>query len=335
MLEERGQSSLPVIDISPFIGANVSQERRTQCATQLFQACRDTGFFYLTGHGIPESTTQNVLQLARQFFLESSDSEKALIRRQNPGHGDGDGARGYQQIGENVTGGSRDWHEAVDFYAEAATTPDEAPPYELLRGRNLWPRHPPDLKAVFTRYVEDAKEVGTAVVRAMGMALGLGEDEEVFVQSTRDSFWVMRMIGYPALPATMSQSEDDAGAFSCGSHTDYGCVTLLLADETKGALQVQAKNGDWIVADPMPGAFVVNIGDMMELWTNGLWKSTLHRVIHRASSYRISVPFFFEPNWEADIRPLKKCVEQTGGQELYPAVKYGDHLKAKVESNFY
>jgi isopenicillin N synthase-like dioxygenase len=116
---------------------------------------------------------------------------------------------------------------------------------------------------------------------------------------------------------------------------DYGCVTLLLADETKGALQVRMKNGEWINADPIPGAFVVNIGDMVERWTNGEWKSTLHRVIHRGSDYRVSVPFFFEPNFDAIIRPLDICIRRTGGKAIFDEVKYGDHLVGKIKGNFY
>jgi isopenicillin N synthase-like dioxygenase len=112
-------------------------------------------------------------------------------------------------------------------------------------------------------------------------------------------------------------------------------VTLLLADSTTGALQVQTKSGQWINADPIPGAFVVNIGDMIERWTNGEWKSTLHRVIHKGSAYRVSVPFFFEPNFDAIVKPLKVCLDRTGGEPLYEEVMYGDHLIHKIKGNFY
>jgi len=116
---------------------------------------------------------------------------------------------------------------------------------------------------------------------------------------------------------------------------DYGCVTLLLADSTKGALQVLDSNGKWINADPIDGAFVVNIGDMMERWTNGLWKSTLHRVIHRGTQYRVSIPFFFEPNFDAVISPLPSCVKATGGKPLFKDEEYGEHLLGKIKGNFY
>lgn len=174
------------------------------------------------------------------------------------------------------------------------------PPYAVLQGVNRWPAHPDGFRDVYEEYVARMLELGTAVVRAMGVAL-LGEEAgrgEVFVRATRRSWWVMRAIGYPPLPARagagegghgeMESGAEDEGV-SCGAHTDYGCLTLLLADETKGALQVQERGGEgWIAADPVEGAFVVNVGDMMERWTNGLWASTRHRVVHRGDGFRVS-----------------------------------------------
>jgi len=116
----------------------------------------------------------------------------------------------------------------------------------------------------------------------------------------------------------------------------YGCLTLLLADPTPHALQVHSSTpSSWLNADPIPGAFVVNIGDMMERWTNGLWKSTLHRVVHTGEGFRVSVPFFLEPDFEARVRPLAECVAKTGGGEGYKEVVYGEHLVGKVGGNFY
>ena len=112
-------------------------------------------------------------------------------------------------------------------------------------------------------------------------------------------------------------------------------MTLLLADATPHALQVQTHAGDWTYAEPMAGAFVVNIGDMMERWTNGRWRSTRHRVIHRGAEYRVSVPFFFEPSFDCVVRPLRKCVAETGGEAKYEAVVYGEHLTEKIRGNFY
>ena len=214
-----------------------------------------------------------------------------------------------------------------------------APPFELLRGVNLWPDRPAEFRDVYALYVREMLALGEGVLRAMGWALGLRE-REFFVHRCRESWWVMRAIGYPPLPAGGDrgggEEEEGEGGISCGEHTDYGCLTLLLADETTGALQVQARDGkSWIAADPVEAALVVNIGDMMERWTNGLWRSTRHRVVHRGEGYRVSVPFFVEPDFEATVRPLEECVRRSGGVQRWGEVVYGEHLVGKVEGNFY
>ena len=371
-------SKLPIIDISPFLIDNPTSPAREHCATTLSDACLNHGFFYLTNHSIPADLTKRILDLARGFFEECSDEEKLRIRRQDVGQGLGDGARGYQVIGDNVTQGHRDWHEAIDWYrpvvnGEGASSTDlqenndepevqqrssgdteskhhRLPPYPLLHGINQWPSHPPGFLSVYEDYISRMLHLGTAVVRAMGYALAL-PDPDVFVKATRNSFWVMRAIGYPPLPPPSSASSDspspsvpspssttttttsaDTG-ISCGAHTDYGCLTLLLADSTPGALQVQSRSNpsEWINADPVDGAFVVNIGDMMERWTGGKWKSTMHRVVHRGPDMRVSVPFFFEPDWDARVRCLLEEGDGGKGEE----VVYGEHLIGKVSGNFY
>ncbi|KAF2468505.1 Clavaminate synthase-like protein [Lindgomyces ingoldianus] len=343
--------SLPIIDISPYLDPSSSPRSRQETASAINRACIDYGFFYLTGHDIPTSKLDEVISLARQFFF-SPLSEKNKIKRYDAGGPEGgDGARGYQGMGENITLGRRDVQEAVDLYREWDHSPKEEGnggkgTYKTLQGPNLWPAQPPELKEVYLDYIDQLMKVGEAVVRAMGTALDLGapqpnantttEDGDVFVRNTDHSFWVMRMIGYPPLQAPYNPDSSDVTEFSCGEHTDYGCVTLLLADPTPGALQVLLKdNKTWLNADPIPGHFVVNIGDMIERWTNGIWKSNKHRVIHRGEGYRVSVPFFYEPNFEAMVKPLGKCVERSGEAPVHEGNTYGEHLLGKVFNNFY
>lgn len=345
-------ASLPIIDISPFLDPTATSDARQQVAVAIDRACTDFGFFYLTGHGIPQARLEEVVSLARQFFA-LPPAEKNRIKRHDAGGPEGgDGARGYQGMGENVTQGKKDMHEAIDLYREwdhASREEGKGGPgtWSTLHGPNLWPEEPKQLKPVYLEYIDQLQNVGTALVRAMGQALDLpspepsssptaqAEDSEVFVRNTSKSFWVMRLIGYPKLAAPVS-SDADIAELSCGEHTDYGCVTLLLADATPGALQVLLKDGKtWLNADPIPGAFVVNIGDMIERWTNGIWQSTKHRVIHRGEGYRVSVPFFLEPNFEAVVRPLEKCVQRSGRTPMHQGSTYGEHLLSKVFGNFY
>lgn len=214
-----------------------------------------------------------------------------------------------------------------------------------------------------------AANVPTSSPQMEAMAVGLGMSNEEWLDlcgKVDDSFWVMRVIGYPPLP-----NEHDG--FSCGSHRDYGCLTFLHADATPSALQVflpasspaladaqiagdasaleeslpreeGQEDGRWLFANPKPGCVVCNIGEMWEIWTNGLYRSTLHRVIHRGANYRVSVPFFFEPNYTARIEPLPAAVralEQMGGRQTgssldfkHEPVVYGEFLRQKVAGNF-
>lgn len=334
--------TLPIIDLTPFLPTSTSiyptpeahLEAKLTTAAALNCACRDVGFFYLSGHGIPEEKRATVLEEARNWFLHASDEEKEAVKRWDVGKGPGgtgDGARGYQRVGENVTQGMKDWHEAIDHYRPV---PHTAPPYAPIHGPNPWPSPLtyPTFQSKFESYTESCLSLGHALLRALSLALHPSPPkEDLFTEFLKNPFWVMRIIGYPPL---YSSPDHEEGGVSCGEHTDYGCVTLLLADNTRGALQVRDKEDGWINADPLEGAYVVNIGDMLERWTNGLWKSTRHRVVHGGGNYRVSVPFFFEPDWDARIKPLECCVAQTGGVPSYDEVVYGEHLLGKVLGNF-
>jgi isopenicillin N synthase-like dioxygenase len=199
-------NSLPIIDISPFLDPqHASDKARITTARALDTACRSVGFFYLSKHNIPTPELNEILSLAHAFFALPA-SEKEAIKMLPPGVGDGDGSRGYQSVGENVTQGKRDWHEGLDLYRPV---PSENPPYPLVMGVNKWP--PGEFRRVYEIYIEKLLVLGRAVMHAI--ALGLGEKEDYFDGFINESFWVMRAIGYPAL-----ESQDDGG-ISCGEHT--------------------------------------------------------------------------------------------------------------------
>ncbi|KZW03339.1 Clavaminate synthase-like protein [Exidia glandulosa HHB12029] len=360
--------TLPVISIAPYVhrtDTNEAERRATSAA--LHEACVNYGFFYLDISSFAShEETDELERLAHQFFELPQDA-KDVISIENE-----DLARGYQRLKQNVTNGKADAHEGIDFY-RPVEQPEKGWP---LWGENQWPSDEvvPKFKATYEVWVEKMKQLGLIVMEAMAAGLGLTAEEWLDLRSKVDnSFWVMRVIGYPPLP-------NDHDGFSCGSHKDYGCLTFLHADSTPSALQVflpastpalasaqsaNAKHGDaasangledtlpreqgveegvWLMADPKPGCVVCNIGEMWEIWTQGLYRSTLHRVIHRGSNYRVSVPFFFEPNYTARIAPLPAAIrawEKLGGQATTPPpnvkrdpVVYGDFLRQKVAGNF-
>ncbi|GLB38543.1 putative iron ascorbate-dependent oxidoreductase family protein [Lyophyllum shimeji] len=334
-------NALPIIDIAPFLSGDPKDAGlRASTAAALHKACIEYGFFYLDiSTYVEPSVPEYLAHLGRQFFnLPQEEKDKLALKNQ-------DHARGYARLKENVTNGKADNHEGIDFY-KPVENPDKTRP---LWGENQWPTIP-EFRERYEEWIEKMKALGLIVMEAMAQGLGMTSEEwEGLRKRVDDSFWVMRVIGYPPLP------NDDEG-FSCGAHKDYGCLTFLYADPTPSALQVfssrpsavadadpslvtqvGSEKGVWINADPIPGCVVCNIGEMWEIWTNGLYRSTLHQVVHRGSNYRVSIPFFFEPNFDAHVKPLEAALRLQKPEERAEHRKpviYGDFLMAKVGNNF-
>ncbi|KAI5082152.1 hypothetical protein GOP47_0001895 [Adiantum capillus-veneris] len=293
-------------------------------------ACRDVGFFYAKGHGLPTGLCKAVLRVSHEFF-DCNYEEKVKIKLSST-----TGFRGYQVVGQNVTKGRPDLHEAIDCYKEF----DQTAYGELgkpLCAPNLWPEKPSDFKVIMEEYVQKMQDLAQKILK--GIALALGGPANAF-ESTKagDPFWVMRVIGYPPLVNDMQTDSFDDSAISCGAHTDYGLLTLVNQDAEPCALQVKNQAGNWIWAPHVPEAFVVNIGDMLKICSNGLYKPTLHRVINNSALYRVSVPFFLEPNFDAVIEPFEFCMDKTQAstnisRSTKPVI-YGEHLVSKVSTNF-
>ncbi|KAL7141431.1 hypothetical protein ABFS83_08G052100 [Erythranthe nasuta] len=320
--------SIPLIDISELVekcdDPNSTQDKGVaEVVRQLDQACREAGFFYVKGHGIPESLVKEIRTISRRFF-DSPYEEKLKIKLSSAS-----GYRGYQRVGENITKGVPDMHEAIDCYKEVnpGMYGDLG---KAMEGCNVWPSEPPNFKNLMEDYVDRCTELSRKIMR--GIALALGGPVDAFEGNRAgDPFWVLRVIGYPVLCHEMTKPENDVG---CGAHTDYGLLTLVNQDDDITALQVRNSNGEWISAVPVPGTFVCNIGDMLKILTNGLYESTLHRVINNSSKYRVCVAYFYEPNFDAAIEPLDKCVEKSGGTKKFERAVYGKHLVSKVLTNF-
>ncbi|KAK4057296.1 hypothetical protein OIO90_001793 [Microbotryomycetes sp. JL221] len=333
-------TSLPIIDISSFLNPRGLSDKddkgqRQRVARKVHSACVNQGFFYVTGFDNVVSRQEmiDILQITREFFNSPEHEKRSVAIRK------GDAARGWQQLGKNVTQGYADHHEGYDLYRPV----DNEDPSKLLHGSNPWPNNPPAFRPKLEAWIEKMSILGRALMECTAMGLGIEPGSNEFnrlMAQTDKSFWVQRCIGYPPLP------QDNGKGISCGQHYDYGCFTLLHADDTRNALQVFLRDdeqgqdlenntrGHWINADPLPDCLVVNIGEMWEIWSNQLYKATLHRVIHKGSSYRVSIPFFYEPNFDALIEPLPSALKQTGGQPKQKSVVYGEHLARKVSGNF-
>ncbi|KAL3646341.1 hypothetical protein CASFOL_011521 [Castilleja foliolosa] len=322
--------SIPLIDISQLVekwdNPNMAQDKGVaEVVRQLDQACREAGFFYVEGHGIPCNLIKEIRNISRHFFHLPYE-EKLKVKLSSA-----TGYRGYQRVGENITKGVPDMHEAIDCYKEVKPGMYGSLG-EIMEGCNKWPNDPPNFKNLMEDYVNLCTDLSRKIMRGIALALG-GPVDALEGDRAGDPFWVLRVIGYPvaAIGYEMPNGKNDVG---CGAHTDYGLLTLVNQDDDITALQVRNSNGEWISAVPVPGTFVCNIGDMLKIMTNGLYESTLHRVINSSPKYRVCVAYFYEPNFDAAIEPLDACVQKTGGVKKFEGAVYGKHLVSKVVNNF-
>lgn len=265
--------------------------------SELRQVTHDVGFFYLVGHGVEQQLIDDVLDVSRRFF-ELPDEQKLAI--ENTGSPQ---FRGYTRVGGELTHGDVDWREQIDIGVErdAVTPGDGVADYWRLEGPNLWPEQLPELKDVSTRWMDELGTVALRLLRAWARALGSPEDifDEAFAEHP---FSLIKIVRYPG----ESDPEPKQGV---GAHRDGGVLTLLLVEPGKGGLQVEHE-GEWIEAPSVPGAFVVNIGEMLELATGGYLKATLHRVVSPLiGTDRISIPFFFNPGLDTVMPQLPLSAE--------------------------
>lgn len=266
----------------------------------LRSAARHVGFFYLTGHGIEQSQIDQLFATSRRFF-DLPDPEKLAIEMIHSPQ-----FRGYTRIAGERTRGEADWREQVDFGVECEALPRSAgqPAWNRLQGPNLWPRALPELRPAILEWQSKATEVAIRLLKAF--ALALQQPEDVFAPiygSTPNNR--MKIVRYPGADSAKS----DQGV---GAHKDGGFLTLLLQDETKG-LQVEY-GGTWVDVDPIPGTLVINIGELLELASNGYLRATVHRVkTPPAGVTRYSVPFFFAAKLDATI-PLLTLPEELAAE---------------------
>lgn len=268
--------SLPILDLRRFAADHPEREA---ALAELRQVARGFGFFYLTGHGIPQERIDGILALSRRFFAlpEADKLEIQMVRSPQ--------FRGYNRAGAEYTRGQRDWREQVDFGTDRPALdvgPGDAA-WKRLTGPNLYPSALPELKPAVEAWLADVTEVGIRVLKAFAAALG--QPEDVFAPIYQGGpNQLLKLIRYPG----RADTDGDQGV---GAHKDSGFVTILLQDTVAG-LQVEGPD-DWIDAPPVRGTFVVNIGEILELASNGYLRANVHRVVTPpGATDRLSIAFF-------------------------------------------
>jgi isopenicillin N synthase-like dioxygenase len=319
-------TGLPVIDVSELLGPG-PRRSSSRVAREIEAACRQHGFFYVTGHGVDPALLERLDAASRRFFALPT-AEKLEIAMEHGGRA----WRGFFPLGAELTSGRPDRKEGLYFGAELPGDDPRVKAGLALHGRNLFPRQVPELRPVVLEYLDALTGLGQAVMH--GVALSLGLPGDYFANGyTRDPTILFRVFHYPPSPPA-------AGDWGVGEHTDYGLLTLL-AQNDNGGLQVRTP-GSWIDAPPVPGTFVCNIGDMLDRLTGGLYRSTPHRVLNTSGRDRLSFPFFFDPDFTAEVPPLPRRALAHGaerprwdGQGLRVFTgTYGDYLLGKVAKVF-
>jgi isopenicillin N synthase-like dioxygenase len=260
-----------------------------QLQAHLREAAHEVGFFYLTGHGVPAALTGRVLAAARRFFALPQSDKDAVAMVRSPHF------RGYTRLGGELTGGRADWREQIDIGPEHSPggSPDK-PDYLWLQGPNQWPSALPQLPGIIAEWDAALSAVARSLLRHW--AASLGSPADVFDAAFAGTpATLIKIVRYPA-SAARSQG--------VGAHRDAGVLTLLFAEPGSQGLQVQRTNGGWIDVPARDGAFIVNIGELLELATGGYLRATEHRVNLRYAADRISMPYFFNPRLDAQIPVL-------------------------------
>ncbi len=283
-------SEIPVVDLTMFqrpYGAEA-----VAVAGQIVAACENAGFFYVSNHGVPESSIQSLRCAAKEFFdLPLEEKERVSLAKS-------DFFRGYLTIG-SVGYDTKRWQGNKN--ESFAVQLEDAESLNPLSGPNQWPENPPGFRSVVMKAYDELDGLSRRLIEAF--AIGLGYQQHALDKFYRHPLTQLRLLHYPPQEGELTDAN-----LGIAPHSDTGAFTILYQDDV-GGLEVLNKENEWVVAPPIPGTLVINIGDMLKWWTNGRFASTPHRVVNRYGRERYSVPFFVNPDFDAVIDPLPGAVD--------------------------
>ncbi len=297
-------------------------------ATGLDVVCREVGFFQIIGHGVPDDVADAAWQAATSFF-DLPLADRMAVVKPHPNHPYGYVPNALEVLARSLDeGGAPDLKEIfnvgpVDPLGRPYVDDDEVEAFSP----NVWPAALPEMQATFEPYFREMLALAGRLMNLFARGLGLPADHfESFIDESPSA---MRAINYPDQPEPPAP-----GQLRAGAHSDYGTLTILRQDAAPGGLEVQSPHdGRWIPIPSVPGAFVVNVGDLLARWTNDRWVSTMHRVVNpdpadAPTSRRQSMPFFHNANFHARVECLPTCLAP-GEAPRYEPVLAGPHLMGK------
>ena len=295
---------VPVIDVSRSLDGQLEA---------LDTACRDHGFFLLSGHGL-DDVVDATWAAARAFF-EGERDVKLEVQR------DGDNPLGWYD--RELTKRKRDHKEVFDF---------TDPAFPLADRHNRWPTEPSGFREDLAGFFDAFSALSTTAVEIVHHALGMDPAQGLRFGGDRANSSV-RLNHYTVDdPVPQGERTDlrELGDNALGHHTDPGVITLLLQDQT-GGLQTQSRTGEWLDVDPIPGTIVVNLADSVQVWTNDRYRAAVHRVVSMTEADRMSIPYFLHPPRDAVIEPLAELIDETA---RYRSFEWRAYMRARTDDNF-
>ena len=320
--------AIPSVDLGKFLDGSPDEQK--VIAANVDTICTNVGFLVIENHGVADVVVDDAWRAARSFFDSPLENK---IKAQS---GDPSCPRGYFPMASEALAKSLGVNTPPDLKESFGIGPIAKPggtidddDFDFHFGENLWPSHPPEIRAALTRYFEAMTVLGSQVLRLFARALELSPD--YFERFHTDPMCALRCINYPE--QALSALPDQRGA---GEHSDYGSITLLKSDPDVPGLEIRLPNGQWAKAPLVGDAFIVNIGDMMARWTNDRWVSTLHRVVQETDAdglarRRQSLAFFHNTSFDAEIRCIPTCLAE-GQQPQYGPVQAGRYLKHRFSA---
>lgn len=295
-------SEIPIIDVA----ALIDDSDPMKVADEIGYVCENIGFLYIKNHGVDKQLIKDAYTQAEAFFnLPLKHKQQLNIINS------GQTLRGYiPMYGENVDPeNTRDFKECFDFGLNETTV-------SPFFGPNQMPESPVNFKETFERYHDAMMTLSRKLISAIALSLGLPAD--YFHKLQQKPITIQRLLHYPPQEGNITLEE-----IGIGAHTDYGFLTILSQDSV-GGLQVQNRDGEWVSAPPVEDTFIVNIGDLVQTFTNDRYISTLHRVINTSGKKRYSVPFFIDLDFNAEVSVVPTC-QDTDNPPKYESYTCGQH----------
>ncbi len=321
-------SAFPIVSLAAFETADA--DGRKVLALEVDAICRTTGFLAIAEHGVPQAVIDAAWDKAKEFFDQPVEVKQAA-KAPYPGY-----PYGYLGPNSEALAASRGVATPPDLKESFNGGPLSVPPgmtdaeaLGFCYAETIWPAAPAGFKDAWQAYYRALEDLAARIMKLFAAALTLPED--YFAPMIDYPVSALRALNYPEQRVAPQE-----GQLRAGAHSDYGSLTILLPQAGSKGLQIERPDGSWLDVPPIPGAFIINIGDLMQRWTNDRWVSTVHRVANPANpeearARRQSFAFFHQPNWFAEIACLDVCLE-LGEEAKYEPVLSGPYLMGKFKS---